>query len=686
MTTPIFLRIYQDGNLQTVKQFHQDSIVFGRQAEVDVDLSDEAISAIHAMIEKRGEAYYLCDLGSETGTFHEGQKILDQKIGNAESMQIGPYYIEFYVGIPKPKQKPNIPASIPKDLENRVNPNTEEDKNIISVQEMKEKVTPHPASKSKKQKPDKKPQKKVLRPIDRDSIPASAPEMNLQPVRESKKTFAPPSPYKNLDEVIKASKGSLVEILVTWGDRVLTTYHCRTQGLVRIGPHPKNDIILPVVENYNQQSMPILYAGQTTRVFVSPNSRGELYQGNKKFPISEIVQQGRANQLKSGMALDLVQGEMIRLDFTDNISIYIRYVQPSPKANLLPFFGFSPGEISALILLFLISGIFYVYMQIYVTKPVEDQPKPEDIKITQFVFKREYKAPPIPQPLPPKRKKLEPRPKKIKMADKTVSAKQNQTKVKGKPGKIGEAKPKNSKSSEIKPTAATRGSNPKGSTSSNRGRGADTGKGGTTTKKDISQEGLLGAFASSGAQEKLAQVDQGAGATIGLTDSVTGAAGSGGTGNRSGGLKEVSQGGSGTSTVGIAGVGTKGKGTGLSGYGEGSLGEKESSNITLGDSEAEFVGSIDKEAVRRTVRENLRQVQACYEKELSKIPGLTGKVTVGWDIIAGGRVQNAKVISSTLNNKNVENCIVRRLRAWRFINPPKNTVATIRYPFVLNRK
>ena len=78
MKTPVILRIFKNGQLVEVKQFDQDQIVIGHDADVQVDLAHESVSSIHCLVEKRDQDYYICDLGSKSGTFKNGQAILDE--------------------------------------------------------------------------------------------------------------------------------------------------------------------------------------------------------------------------------------------------------------------------------------------------------------------------------------------------------------------------------------------------------------------------------------------------------------------------------------------------------------------------------------------------------------------------------------------------------------------------------
>ena len=60
--------------------------------------------------------------------------------------------------------------------------------------------------------------------------------------KSSNKTFAPASPYGDLKEVIKPHKGSVVEVLVAWKDRILSSNHFHEHGSVFMSAAPDASI------------------------------------------------------------------------------------------------------------------------------------------------------------------------------------------------------------------------------------------------------------------------------------------------------------------------------------------------------------------------------------------------------------------------------------------------------------
>jgi len=88
--------------------------------------------------------------------------------------------------------------------------------------------------------------------------------------------------------------------------------------------------------------------------------------------------------------------------------------------------------------------------------------------------------------------------------------------------------------------------------------------------------------------------------------------------------------------------------------------------------------------ILRVVSNRQRSIQYCYEKELSRNPELSGKVIINWRIGLSGKVMKAWIGSSSLKNGNVESCMTRAVRFWRF-SKPDGGICEIKFPFVFNQ-
>ncbi len=144
--------------------------------------------------------------------------------------------------------------------------------------------------------------------------------------------------------------------------------------------------------------------------------------------------------------------------------------------------------------------------------------------------------------------------------------------------------------------------------------------------------------------------------------------------------------GSGGKIEGAGGYGTKGKGGGQAGYGKMTMvGSTGAAPIGLAQ-EASVDSGLDRDQIAAVVNRNIGQVRFCYEQGLQSDPALAGRVAVGFVISGNGSVKTANVENSSLNSKLVEDCIVMRLKSWKFPLPQGGVDVMVKsYPFVLKR-
>jgi TonB family protein len=701
LKSPVILRVFKGNQLIEVKQFDLDQIVIGRNADVGLDLAADEVSAVHCLIELRDSGYYLCDLGSTTGTFKNGQSVLDEALASGDEIGVGPFKINFFVGIPKPKMappgKPEVattepavvapppkviePVSIPATLPQAVAPNIPGDApafetpKVVPVVPPKEEPKPRIATVP------------VVGPAGKTET-SSVRKSAFNRKGKNKKTFAPASDVKDLRDHLRPGKGNVVEVIVSWKERVLTTYHYRTPGIVRLGPGEKFEINMP--EGVCPTGWPLVEVGPETRVAVTSEMKVELVTKDGKKSIEELLRAGKAQRTGNSLTMKLDQDEIyfIGLPYSD-LQLYVRFVPQPPVLPVPPWF-LSSSELTGMVMSLILVLLLALY--VYTTAPsMQEEEKQEEI-VAQVIFDKPKPTPPpvavveekpveVPTPAPPK---PTPTPKKVQVVEKPV---QNMQKAK-KPDPVAVAK--NSKAgtaSEVAPKPNSQ-NKPKILTSTQKQGGAvKQGKteSANAQSKDVTKMGMFSALGGGGMRKNLDKAYSGAGEVLGSAASATGTAGSSSdrAGDDIGGkFKDTGAGGKGTATVGIAGVGTKGRGTGY-GTGDG-LGDKNSVAIEPGGAEEDFVGTIDREAVRRVIRAGIREIRGCYERELGKLnrtQRLEGKVIIEWTIADHGRALNAKVKSSTLGNRAVENCVRDRLATWRFPDPPPGTVAEVNYPF-----
>ena len=100
----LVLKVFYQGRLFKVCPFTDDQISVGSGEGLSLRLG--GIAPWHIIIEKKWDRYTIFDLGSETGTFVNGQRIAgEHNLQSGTNFQIGPYQIQFFVG-PPPKDFP----------------------------------------------------------------------------------------------------------------------------------------------------------------------------------------------------------------------------------------------------------------------------------------------------------------------------------------------------------------------------------------------------------------------------------------------------------------------------------------------------------------------------------------------------------------------------------------------------
>lgn len=138
--------------------------------------------------------------------------------------------------------------------------------------------------------------------------------------------------------------------------------------------------------------------------------------------------------------------------------------------------------------------------------------------------------------------------------------------------------------------------------------------------------------------------------------------------------------GSDTGTLGsgaMAGARASGRGTG-SGLGAGSG----------FSSQMEVQGGLDREAVRRAIREYTQQIRSCYNNFLTIVrpKDETGRVTLTWQIRPTGQVTMNQIKTNTFADAKLGSCIKGIVDRIQFPKAPNGLPTNVVYPFVFQGK
>ncbi len=664
MSKPIVLKVFRNGGVVDVKQFTGDQQIVIGSSQTDTQIVLQgSVSAFHASIEKRGDKFFLSDLGSSQGTFLKGSKVLESGLEHGDKIAISDYIIEFYEGAPTAVA--SAPAPVAKPVAAAV-------------------AAPKPASPAV-----------VAAPMGQ-MIGTGTPHRKTV---KGQKTFSPESTYKNLSEFIKPTKGSTVEVLVAWRERVISSYHFHQKGTVTYGSHPSCDIIVPSLTTQVSKA-PLLQIDSQVAVFIPAGMAGTFVVENNSVPLSQLYNQGRLQSAGGGSRLNLAQGEMVRISLGSDVELVVRYCSETPKPLFIPMIDFASNGFLATLLAIILSVVVSLYVALNKADKKMDE---EDEYRTALIIENPPPPPPA-TPMPKieevkvEEKKIEKPPEKVKQQDKPAEKKAEAPKVPEKREPVkqasqaaggGNGSPAQSmKANPNKPKSNQMGSVKQGGsvkTAPKDGAQAES------TTKDPSKSGIFGVFGTGGKQAKLDNTYSGSGELAGLANNATGQSGFGedrageGLGSK---FKETG-GGNGKSNIGVQGISNgKGLGMGQGGFGGVGLGGKGSVTVLPGGDGESYGGNIDRNGIRQVFLNNQRALQSCYEAALSTDRGLSGKVVLDFDIGEQGRVLRASVSvdKSTLNSERLSTCIVNRMKTWRFPEPPKNQDVQVFYPLAFSGK
>jgi outer membrane biosynthesis protein TonB len=694
---PIVIKVFKGSTLEGVKQFTGDQVVIGNQGEVDLQLADAQVSPIHALIELRESGYFVCDLGSEFGTLKNGLKILDEPISSGDHLEIGPFKLQFYVGAPKPKTPPSVPTFSSASPSVSVAQAASAAPEVKKEPETVSSVTTAPTVKAPVAPP-------VLKGPVLSSSKDSSQKGNVDP-KKGAGTFAPPSEITDLATYLKPTKGSTLEVLVAWQERVIESYHFRgVKGLICAGSGSKDQIVLP--KSIAVKSLPLIRIKQgVAQIYLRDSWDFKLITAHTILQANELRGSGLIQEYKGGQWFKLEQGNLLCLHPGEgSLSLYFRYIPQSPIPLVAPLFDFSSAELSGLAISLILVGLFAFYMML--NAPVVKVKDPyESMRVAEFVLTPPNQPrppppappppapppPPPPPPAPPPPPPPPPKPVRVEVKD---QAKPAQT-ASPRPSPQAPQRPqaqRQARAQEVRPKPPD--PNLRKQFTSTRQGGAEaispTESANAQSANDVSKTGLLSAFGGGGNRAKLDQAYSGAGELLGMADQATGTSGQ--VTNRAGDdlgsqFRDVGAGGQGTATVGIAGGTTRGRSSGQSAYGALGVGGKGNIRIEAGGGDATFEqGTIDREAVRRVIRSIRSQIEACYESQLRMNPTLEGRIVITFEIEERGIVNVAKTKESSLNSPAVEKCLANRIKEQRFPEPPSGQIAVVNYPFLFGRQ
>jgi len=81
-------------------------------------------------------------------------------------------------------------------------------------------------------------------------------------------------------------------------------------------------------------------------------------------------------------------------------------------------------------------------------------------------------------------------------------------------------------------------------------------------------------------------------------------------------------------------------------------------------------------------RTGLNKIRYCYRVQLIREPLLAGYLAMKFVIAVDGSVSRADIAASTMNDPQVESCMVKVFQQLQFPQPANDGVVIVTYPFI----
>jgi outer membrane biosynthesis protein TonB len=601
-----------------------ESVIIGRGAAAGVRVDDPEVSDVHLLIRRRSDGSVLAlDLGTEGGTFLSGSRLeRPTRLVPGDALKLGRTSLE--VNFELRAAPMSVPAPAPA---------------VAAPPGLKQRAqAPVEAPFVKPPEPAKPayvfeaPKAKVKEPVRAPPAASSRPAVSAPPP-----PLAPPPAFLER-EVPQAPAGvdRVLQVAAVWGDQILSIRHFAAGEDVVIGDGARVDFFAALAGRRFRLAR---FDGQRFTVQVPDGaSLSTLGTDVRKPERGKRISLGLSERAKVGVG---------------SLSFLIRAI-PRPEGFVaskklserdLPFLKVVAGTALA-------SALFFIALALM---PKSNPPGSEELSAANQQMVRLLMRPPPP-----------PKPAKVtKKAEEKPQGDEGE-KVKGDEGTMGKPDAKQEMA------AASKEGSPITEASK---REKD--------RQRISKVGLLGAL---GNKNALANLTGPGGIGTGINNALGGLSAAGPTGDQRGaggvGTRGIGTGGGGQG-LGLGGLGTQGGGRGGGGNGIDFAG-KEHNTVRIVPGKTNVVGGLSKEVIAKVIQSHQSEIKYCYEAELQKTPNLSGKVAAMFVIGPDGSVSEANVAETSLNNTSAENCMMARIKRWKFPEPVGGGVVTVTFPWIFN--
>lgn len=635
--------------------FSKGRVLIGRTESCEFVIPSDIVSAVHAILEITPNSAKIYDMNSKNGTFVNGKRVVAEAIKVGDKISFGNVVFNFVEYQKAPELPPVLDVLEPQQGEASIKKySTSLPAAPVSLPEAPESIT---------QEEEQAPY--IVYPL------ASDPNSDY-----SEYIF---EDVEELVPIFKYDHGKqAVEVIILFNDKVYSVdYLNEKDGVYHIvGANPK------------KSDLEFAYLGKNDRLpFVELKSGNCVVNSLPGYKAQHLTD----NDLHevNDSRINIQGDDVLRLE-NGHLEVYVRRVSAPPHVKPAPFFRRDQGLRKYLLLIFLLTFLPLIALNIYkVDKELDKEKDPE--RIARILYKQplkvsKTKAVEKTKKKPPKKQKTkvkkQTKPKKPKKPTPKVAQKPKPKKVVKKvtknPGvktakkvqtvkKVKNPAPK-SPAPKIKSTSSASASKIRKTTQTRKSLTPRKTQGPVDVFKSFSFKSTVNNNMAKGGTLKGAVAKSASSTNIGSA-------------TVSGGVATNVK----TATTNTSIGSLTGATVGKLAQSKGAEGLSSKRGImTAGiPSETVVLGSMDPDVIRRILREHIPQFRYCYQKELDRNAGrdISGTIGLIFTIGASGHVSKAGVASGSGLPGDVRGCVVRVLRGIKFPRPMGGGTVDVKQPF-----
>lgn len=629
------LKIFRGDDLLEERQISEPSVSIGRAANAVLRIDDETLGELHAVINiEEDGTVQLLDLGTESGTQHNGKPVANVSLLSGDTFSIGAIRVEVVFDsaehtTPTVDVRPDEAMAAgfaPDEEEPEIEPTDEKAEDILAL---------------------------VMRSgtgsntLGLDTKAPKVLEVNQiwHNVLVDTKHFRPGGEVTIGDAV--GYRWSLIGVQLGWVPSSMAT-------VLSVSPPIWSDVRSDWRNDFyaSDESLPKgdefkLFRSEGNRYVASISSKWEAFAdvGTERMSLEQLIAAGKATR----------KGDVVEVPITDDLRIFVDIdhvvfvaSMVAPGARVVAALRDSVDVPFMSIMAFCLAlGVFFGIVVSVSPRPPENDMLAVEDRFVELLLEK------------PELAEEEKKDKGPEDANKDAG---EGAKAKNEEGKVGkkDAKMEKAKGNKREFNDAAR-------------------------DREIAENaGVLGALDNSGGMDGVfgsggldANLAGGIGGLIGAKGVQIG---SGGLGSRGSGL-----GGGGTAD-GLGGLGTKGSGSGSSGFGSGggSFGTKGSGGLSAVSGDPIIMGALDRSLIDAVIKRKMQAIRYCYQRELQKDPALAGKVVIKFTIAKDGTVSQSAAKENTTGSKAVDSCINGVFYKMQFPEPKGGGIVIVSYPFIFS--